>query len=147
MRPSARCSATNGATTARPSTRITRSGPPPDWQEHYVSGYAASHPWEDFAETWAHYLHIVDTLEVAEAFGLHIHPKVGRMRMHKTEINFDSYLQEDFDALIEAWLPLTYAINNLSYSMGQRDLYPFVLAPEVMGKLRFIHGLIHGRHG
>ncbi len=123
------------------------NGPRPDWQEHYVSSYAGAHPWEDFAETWAHYLHIVDTLEVAEAFGLRIHPKVGRMRMHKTEIDFDPYRQDDFDALTEAWLPLTYVVNNLSYSMGQRDLYPFVLAPEVMGKLRFVHGLIHGRHG
>ena len=44
--------------------------PPADWAETFISAYAAAHPWEDFAETWAHYLHIVDTLETASAFGL-----------------------------------------------------------------------------
>jgi hypothetical protein len=52
-----------------------REGAPADWQSDYVSAYASSHPWGDFAETWAHYLHIVDTLEMAAAFGLHGRPK------------------------------------------------------------------------
>jgi hypothetical protein len=118
-------------------------GPPPDWQERFVSGYASAHPWEDFAETWAHYLHIVDTLETAAAFGLRIHPKAGRDPALATEIEFDPYRQNDFDALLKAWLPLTYAVNSLNHSMGQPDLYPFVLAPAVMAKLRFAHGLVH----
>ncbi|MEX2451091.1 MAG: putative zinc-binding peptidase [Rhodospirillales bacterium] len=121
------------------------NGPQSEWQERYVSSYAGTHPWEDFAETWAHYLHIVDTLETADSFGLGIHPKVGRNPMLKMDmkIDFDPYRQGYFDALIEAWLPLTYAVNSLNHSMGQQDLYPFVLAPTVMGKLRFVHGLIH----
>lgn len=57
------------------------------------------------------------------------------------------YRQGEFDALIEAWLPLTYAVNSLNHGMGQPDLYPFVLAPTVIGKLRFVHGLIHGSSG
>jgi hypothetical protein len=118
-------------------------GPPPDWRERFVSGYASAHPWEDFAESWAHYLHIVDTLETAAAFGLRIAPKAGRAPGLAMEIDFDPYQQNDFDALIKAWLPLTYAVNSLNHSMGQPDLYPFVLAPTVMGKLRFVHGLIH----
>jgi hypothetical protein len=118
-------------------------GPPPDWQERFVSGYGSAHPWEDFAETWSHYLHIVDTLETAAAFGLRIEPKAGRDPALATEIDFDSYRQSDFDALLKAWLPLTYAVNSLNQSMGQPDLYPFVLAPTVMGKLRLVHGLIH----
>ena len=121
------------------------NGPRPDWQEHYVSSYAGAHPWEDFAETWAHYLHIVDSLETADAFGLRIQPKAGRHAVPEMATDFDPYRQGDFDALIEPWLPLTYAANNLNYSMGQPDFYPFVLAPAVIGKLRFIHGLIHGR--
>ncbi len=125
-------------------THYTR-GPPPDWQERYVSGYASAHPWEDFAETWAHFLHIVDTLETAVFFGLRIHPKAGRHPVLKMESDFDPYRQGDFDALVEAWLPVTYAVNSLNHSMGQPDLYPFVLAPAVIGKLRFVHGLIHGR--
>jgi hypothetical protein len=119
------------------------NGPRPDWQERYVSAYAGAHPWEDFAESWAHYLHIVDTLETAAAFGLRVHPRVGRHPVLAMEIDFDPYRQDDFDALIAAWLPLTYAVNSLNHSMGQPDLYPFVLAPTVMGKLRFVHGLIH----
>jgi hypothetical protein len=121
-------------------------GPKPDWQENYISSYAGAHPWEDFAETWAHYLHIVDTLETADAFGLDIHPKAGRNPVLAIEIDFDPYRQSDFDALIAAWLPLTYAVNSLNHSMGQPDLYPFVLAPNVIGKLRFVHGLVHGRN-
>ena len=53
-------------------------GAPPDWQEHFVSVYATTHPWEDFAETWAHYLHIVDTLETAAAFGVKVKPREAR---------------------------------------------------------------------
>ena len=56
--------------------RYYQSGPPPNWQDNYVSAYATMHPWEDFAETWAHYLHIVDTLEMAYAFNVSISPRV-----------------------------------------------------------------------
>jgi hypothetical protein len=117
-------------------------GPPSDWRQRHVSAYASAHPWEDFAETWAHYLHIVDTLETADAFGVSVRPKGGSDPALVLEIGFDPYRQDDFDALIRAWLPLTYAVNSLNQSMGQPDLYPFVLAPAVMGKLRFIHGLV-----
>jgi hypothetical protein len=119
------------------------NGPRLDWQESCVSAYAGSHPWEDFAETWAHYLHIVDTLETAASFGLRIRPQVGRHPVIEMEIDFDPYRQGNFDALLAAWLPITYAVNSLNHSMGQPDLYPFVLTPTVMGKLRFVHGLIY----
>lgn len=123
------------------------NGPQPGWQEHYVSGYAGAHPWEDFAETWAHYLHIVDTLETAAAFGLCVRADAGRDPVLAMEIDFDPCRQDDFDALAAAWLPLTCAVNSLNHSMGQPDLYPFVLAPNVMGKLRFVHGLVRGDSG
>lgn len=119
------------------------AGPRIDWQQHFVSSYASTHPWEDFAETWAHYLHIVDALETAYAFGLRICPRAGRDPALSVSIDFDPYQQNDFNALVRAWLPLTYAVNSLNHSVGQPDLYPFVLAPAVIGKLRFIHGLIH----
>jgi hypothetical protein len=119
------------------------AGPPCDWQQSYVSSYASAHPWEDFAETWAHYLHIVDALETAYAFGLRVRPRAGRDPALSVTIEFDPYRQDDFDALVRAWLPLTYAVNSLNHSVGQPDLYPFVLAPTVMGKLRFVHGLVH----
>ncbi|MEN3161870.1 putative zinc-binding peptidase [Tistrella mobilis] len=119
-------------------------GPPADWQERFVSTYAASHPWEDFAETWAHYLHIVDTLETAHAFGIRLKPQniLDPAAPSDVAYDFDAYRQRDFAPLIEAWLPLTYAVNSLNRSMGQQDLYPFVLAPAVIDKLRFVHDLI-----
>ena len=70
-------------------------GPPSDWQERFVSGYASAHPWEDFAETWAHYLHIVDTLETAAAFALRIAPKAGRAPGLAMEVDFDPCWQND----------------------------------------------------
>ncbi|MGH1350569.1 MAG: zinc-binding metallopeptidase family protein [Methyloligellaceae bacterium] len=118
-----------------------KNGPPADWNNRFVSAYASSHPWEDWAESWAHYLHLIDTLETAHAFGLRIRPRVGDEE-HQGTADFDPYHRKDFDELIDAWLPLTYAVNSLNRSMGQPDLYPFVLPPEVMEKMRFIHRLI-----
>lgn len=117
------------------------SGPPADWQERHVSAYATAHPWEDFAETFAHYLHIVDTLETAHAFGLSVRPRVGGPDV-AAEIDRPPLRMETIEALIALWLPLTYAVNSLNRSMGQPDLYPFVLAPAVIDKLGFVHGLI-----
>lgn len=117
-------------------------GPPPDWRDNFVSSYASAHPWEDFAETWAHYLHIVDTLETAAAFGLRVQPRAGADANLSVEIATDPYRTADFDRLIASWLPLTYAVNSLNRSMGQPDLYPFVLAPAVIEKLRFIDAMV-----
>jgi hypothetical protein len=120
------------------------SGPPADWQENFVSAYAATHPWEDFAETWAHYLHIVDTLEMASAFGIEVHPSADRSGALSTRVAFDPYAAENFEAVVDAWLPFTFAINSVNRAMGLRDLYPFILSPAVIGKLRFIHDLVQG---
>jgi hypothetical protein len=101
------------------------------------------HPWEDFAETWAHYLHMVDTLDTGAGFGLSVKPKVGEDPRDATVIDFDPYQPPDFASLVAAWLPLTEAVNSLNRSMGQPDLYPFDLAQQVQEKLRFIHDLLH----
>jgi hypothetical protein len=118
-------------------------GPPENWRANHVSSYASAHPWEDFAETWAHYLHIVDTVETASYFGMRLDPDAGRELDGDAATRFASVDATDFDALIAAWVSLTYALNCLSLSMGQRELYPFVLAPAALGKMRFVHGLIH----
>jgi hypothetical protein len=122
-------------------------GPPPDWQERFVSSYATMHPWEDFAETWTHYLHIVDTLDTAASFGLGVDPTVTNDPALKAEVAFDPYAEAGLDRLIAAWLPLTYAVNSLNRSMGQPDLYPFVLSEPAIDKLRFIHDLVRGARG
>ena len=116
--------------------------PKPGWQAYFVSLYATSHPWEDFAETWAHYLHIVDTLEMANSFGIGIHPLMTREPELQAEIDFDPHTQENFATIIDAWLPLAFAVNSLNRSMGQSDFYPFVLSPGVVEKLGFIHSLV-----
>ena len=117
-------------------------GAPPDWQEHYVSTYATSHAWEDFAETWAHYLHIVDTMEMAKAYDLKLAPAVDRDHEFAVAYGIDPYDAPDIGSLIAVWLPVSTALNSLNRTMGRDELYPFVLSPPVIGKLGFMHGLI-----
>jgi hypothetical protein len=120
------------------------NGAPADWQEGFVSQYATTHPWEDFAETWAHYLHIVDTLEMVGASGMSVRPPVDKVGDHSATVNFDPYFANSIEQIIGAWLPYVFAINSVTRAMGAHDLYPFVIAPRVVQKLGFVHDLIHG---
>jgi hypothetical protein len=112
------------------------------WDHSYVSAYARAHPWEDFAETWAHYLHIVDTLETAAAFRIRVDPHAARAGDLSAEVDFDVYTVPGIEPIIEAWLPLAFAVNSLNRSMGHPDLYPFVLSAPVIEKLGYIHRLV-----
>lgn len=118
-------------------------GAPADWQASFISAYATAHPWEDFAETWAHYFHITDGLETAGSFGLRTRPRLKEAADLAVSVDFDPYRAETAAALVDAWVPLTVALNSVNRSMGQPDLYPFVLSQPVMEKLAFIHSLIH----
>ncbi|NNE77518.1 MAG: hypothetical protein HKN31_10655, partial [Pricia sp.] len=120
------------------------NGAPETWNQNYISKYAASHPWEDWAETWAHYLHLVDMLETAFHFGLETGTKFYSSPL-KMQANFDPYQERNFDWILEAFVPLTYAINSLNRSMGQQDIYPFVIPDPVVEKLRFVHELLHAQ--
>ena len=123
--------------------RYYAEGPKPGWEDAYVSAYATMHPWEDFAETWTHYLHMVDTLDTGAGFGLSVNPVVGEDPRDAAVIDFDPYRVEDVLSLARAWLPLTAAVNSLNRSMGQPDLYPFDPSPNVIEKVRFIHDILH----
>jgi len=118
-------------------------GPAADWQQSFVSAYASAHPWEDFAETWAHYLHIVDTLETARAFGVKVQARPGRRTELSAAIDFDPHKAVSIEQLIAAWLPLSFALNSLNRSMGHADLYPFMLPPAVVEKMGYIQRLVH----
>jgi hypothetical protein len=119
-------------------------GVPPDWRNEFISAYATTHPWEDWAETWAHYLHIIDTLQTAFSFGVSIHPKVADNSSHiDADIKVDPYQIEDFNEIFKLWLPLSFALNSLNRSMGLHDLYPFVIPPKVIDKLSFIHNVCY----
>jgi hypothetical protein len=119
--------------------RHYEQGPPPDWDDRYVSAYATMHPWEDWAETFAHYLHIRDTLETAAAFGLAIAGPAVVQDDSLSSVPVPEATDRPFDSIIADWLPLTYALNAVNRSMGQEDLYPFTLAPTVIKKLAFVH--------
>ena len=112
--------------------RHYESGPPADWDERYVSAYATMHPSEDWAETFAHYLHIRDTLQTA-----------GACRV-STEIALPGPRTPEpgsMEAIVAEWLPLSLALNQLNRSMGADDLYPFVLPAPVVEKLALVHDL------
>jgi len=123
--------------------RHYEKGPPLDWQERYVSAYATSHAWEDFAETWTHYLHIVDTLEMAQALDIKLAPAVDHDGEFAVSYGLDPYRAADINALIDVWLPVSTALNSLSRTMGRDELYPFILSPPVIEKLGFVHRLVH----
>ena len=118
------------------------ASPPNDWNAYFVSAYSAAHPWEDWAETWAHYLHLVDTLETAHSFGVQVKPRIENSDSISMAADFDPYASRDFEAIIDAALPLVFAVNSINRSMGQPDLYPFIVPPTVLEKLRFIHDRI-----
>ncbi|MDW3214208.1 MAG: putative zinc-binding metallopeptidase [Ilumatobacteraceae bacterium] len=110
------------------------TGPGSEWPSTHVSQYATMHPWEDWAETFAHYLHICDGLETASEFGI----EVGDPSRAAGERAWPSVTTESTDDLVRRWLTLTLALNAMSRSIGESDLYPFVLSPAVVEKLDFV---------
>ena len=117
-------------------------GPPGDWRESFVSAYASAHPWEDFAETWAHYLHIVDTLEMARSLGIRVDPIVTDESAYTAEVDFDPHTAASISHLVRRWLPIAGAVNSINRCMGQPDLYPFVLTSTVIQKLGYVQDLV-----
>ena len=120
--------------------RHYREGPPADWRDRYVSAYASAHPWEDWAETWAHYLHIADTWDTALSFGVDVN----------AGLEFDGFTHHALAApdhpgsshflqFLNSWTQLTAVLNELSRAMGLADFYPFVLSQRAVTKLHFIH--------
>ena len=118
-----------------------RQGPPRHWEKRFVSAYASIHPSEDWAECWAHYLHLRDTLDTAASFGI-----VARhVDAEPTPFGLRDLWQsnqpnaEDFLAMLHRWIVITGVMNEMSRAMGQHDFYPFVLPRAAVAKLHLIH--------
>jgi hypothetical protein len=124
-------------------------GPPPNWADQHISAYASVHPWEDWAESWAHYLHLVDSLDTALRFG--IHGEDVEQAVEPFSIN-DLYDPAAPDAqrvilLVNSWVQLTTVLNELARSMGQHDFYPFVMSRPVLRKIHFIQMIVKDARG
>jgi hypothetical protein len=120
-------------------------GPAADWRESFVSAYATAHPWEDWAETWAHYLHMVDTFDTALSFGLDpdsaidldVEPFTPEALFRPADAEATEFLH-----FVNSWTRLTALLNELSRAMGLHDFYPFVLSRKAVAKLHFIHQVV-----
>ena len=117
-------------------------GAPAGWQDRYVSAYATMHPWEDWAETWAHYLHMTDTLETAAACGISLSPvRADEPTLERVPDPLERAVS--FERMLSSWAAITYVLNNLNRGLGNGDAYPLSLAgPALEKKLRFVHETI-----
>ena len=114
-------------------------GPPVGWESEHVSAYATMHPWEDWAETFAHYLHLRDMLQTADSYGLRASDPAARTG---DEDDPTGPTASGVQELVDLWLPLSYGLNAVNRSMGKADLYPFVLTPRVIAKLDAVHAAV-----
>jgi hypothetical protein len=121
-----------------------QNGPPPNWENDFISAYASTHPWEDWAESWAHVLHMIDALETAASLGVSVKPRRSDEPALPTPPRAFNLASADFDNMIRGWLSLTYVLNNFTRGLGLPDSYPFVLSQRVVGKLRFVYETITG---
>ncbi len=121
-----------------------RDGPPDGWQDGFISAYATAHPWEDWAESWAHYLHMSDAVETAGRIGIATAGSglVTRPFGPGALWRSDHPGATRFLRLLNDWVRLAAVMNEMSRSMGQPDFYPFVLSAPVVAKLHFIHSLL-----
>jgi hypothetical protein len=124
--------------------RNYEQGPPADWANAYITSYATMHPWEDWAETWAQYLHVVDSLGTAIGFGLDAEELESDIQPFTRDALYapDDPNAERFLSLLNAWLEVTMVLNELARSMGQPDFYPFVMSKPVVAKLQFIQMVV-----
>jgi hypothetical protein len=128
-----------------------KQGAPENWRDSFISEYATMHPYEDWAETWSHYMHIMDTLETAKNFSItgstignpEETEEVGELTLPQDAYFFSA--QTSITSILDTWMDFAIILNSLNRSMGMGDAYPFVLTQPVRTKLAFIHHAIHDR--
>ncbi|MER5170537.1 putative zinc-binding metallopeptidase [Thioclava sp. GXIMD2076] len=114
---------------------------PEGWEQEFVSEYATAHAYEDFAESWANLLHILDGLETALGHGLM--PEDHRLDAPSDQRQVLPWLLEiPMADLVSTWVALSLALNALNDSLGHPSFYPFVLTPKVSEKLDWVRQLI-----
>ncbi|HEV7310496.1 zinc-binding metallopeptidase family protein [Ensifer sp.] len=120
------------------------NGPPADWGDRYITSYASTHPWEDWAETWAHYLHMIDSLGTAFGFGLDAEDLEAMIEPFERDALYapDDAGADSFLSLLNSWVEMTMVLNELARSLGQPDFYPFVMSKPTAAKLQFVHMVV-----
>jgi hypothetical protein len=110
-------------------------GAPAGWQQTHISAYSTAHPHEDWAECFAHLLHLADIVDSFVASGLRSDDAPAT--------DYDPYAERNADRLITFGAELGIALNHVNRSMGLVDIYPFVLTPPIRAKLAFVHVQMH----
>lgn len=103
--------------------------------EDYITPYSTAHPHEDWAETVAHLLHLVDFSDSFVSAGL---------AMRGVPEGFTPYSEPDTNRLINVATEIAIAINDINRALDNSDLYPFVLTGPVRQKLSFAHRWMRG---
>lgn len=122
--------------------RHYKFGPPEDWRDSFISEYATMHPWEDFAECFAHYLHITGTIDTARESGVMLESDQVRFSMPRDIVPLQSYADEPIERLLYDWKWLATMFNRVNQAMGRRPLYPFEIPQPVARKIGFVHRVI-----
>ena len=123
-------------------------GPPPGWRSTWITAYASSHPWEDWAECWAHFMHLSDAVQTARSHGLSFRPPAAASQDGRAddaplgagdlELPATTTRPLDGGALLRAWQPISLLVNDLNRAVGMPDAYPFVLSDRIRDKIVFV---------
>jgi len=122
--------------------RHYKFGAPDHWRASFISEYATMHPWEDFAECFAHYLHIADTIDTAREAGMVLHADRVRFTAPRDVVPLECYDDLPIERLLFDWKWISMFFNRINTAMGKNALYPFDIPPPVAAKLGFVHRVI-----
>ncbi|MTH78159.1 zinc-binding metallopeptidase family protein [Paracoccus aestuariivivens] len=104
---------------------------PKDKGATHISKYATMHPHEDWAETSAHILHLVDMTDSLMATGL-TGPQI-------PPPGYDAYADPNAEQLLTVATAVALAVNEINRALDNPDVYPFVLTETTRAKLAFAH--------
>jgi hypothetical protein len=124
-------------------------GAPAGWDQSFISEYATMHPWEDFAECFAHYLHIADAIDTSREAGMVLRADLVRFSAPRDIVPLESYDDVPIERMLFDWRWMSLFFNRINTAMGKNPLYPFEIPPAVVAKLGFIHRVIRqsAQHG